>query len=624
MQQTVFAKRSFLATWAAATLLKVALALHLPLFVDEAFYWQESRHPAWAYSDLPGFTAALVRLGEAVAGHGLLGVRWPFLLIAAWLPWRIVAIARREVGGDVDGNLAFAWQAGTLAALLPLLGTLGLLALPDVPLALATVLCLDAGARLLREVRWSSIALLATGLAIGGLTHYRFVAVIGVGFVALLLAPEGRRALRDARVWLALAIGALAWWPLLQWNLDNADAGLRFQLVDRHPWAFHPDGIAFVAVQALFVTPLLLWALLRAGVANRGTAPAPGVRYLARSGLLVLLGFFVLGFFADSERVSFHWPLPAYLALLPLVPATLARWPAFARRATWAVAAFGLVASLGYYLVAATPSLRARLADRQVYPANFAGWDALADAVAARRATMPAGTTLLADDFKIGAELGFLFDDPRVPVLDHPLNVHHGRAPQLVLWGLHRDGRALREAAPQLLVVGATHVEFLRQLAHWHSLCERVGPLPPPTVLDVDGGRKRYLLFALEGPRVPGPCVAPAMAWIDAPEAGATVPRKFAMTGWAFKDGVGLASVEVLLDGRPFGRAGYGLSRPEVVGFWAKWRDGGSTDPQQPNVGFRADLDLAGVPPGRHRITLRLHGRDGSVEDWIEHPVVLE
>lgn len=620
MQQTVFAKRSFIATWAAATLLKVALALHLPLFVDEAFYWQESRHPAWAYSDLPGFTAALVRLGEAVAGHGQLGVRWPFLLIAAWLPWRIVAIARREVGGDP----AFAWQAGTLATLLPLLGTLGLLALPDVPLALATVLCLDAGARLLREVCWSSVVLLAAGLAIGGLTHYRFVAVIGVGFVALLLAPEGRRALRDARVWLALAIGALAWWPLLQWNLDNADAGLRFQLVDRHPWAFHPDGIAFVAVQALFVTPLLLWALLRACLANRGTAAAPGVRYLAWSGLLVLLGFFVLGFFADSERVSFHWPLPAYLALLPLAPAVLARWPAFARRATWAVAAFGLVASLGYYLIAATPSLRVRLADRQVYPANFAGWNELADVIAAQRAAMPAGTTLLADDFKIGAELGFLFDDPRVPVLDHPLNVHHGRAPQLVLWGLHRDGRALRETAPQLLVVGATHVEFRQQLAHWHSLCERVGPLPPPTVLDVDGGRKRYLLFALSGPRASGPCVAPAMAWIDAPEAGATVPRKFAMTGWAFKDGVGLASVEVLLDGRPFGRAGYGLSRPEVVGFWAKWRDGGSTDPQQPNVGFRADLDLTGVPPGHHRITLRLHGRDGSVEDWVEHPVVLE
>ena len=61
MQQTVSAKRCFITLWAAVALLKCALAVRLPLFVDEAFYWQESRHPAWAYSDLPGLTAWLAR-----------------------------------------------------------------------------------------------------------------------------------------------------------------------------------------------------------------------------------------------------------------------------------------------------------------------------------------------------------------------------------------------------------------------------------------------------------------------------------------------------------------------------------------------------------------------------------
>lgn len=228
-QQTDSAKRTFIALWAAATLVKCVLAVRLPLFVDEAFYWQEGRHLAWAYSDLPGLTAWLTRLGVEIGGEGPLGLRWPFLSIAALLPWWIVAIARRETGP------AHAWQAGMLAVLLPLLGTLGVLALPDVPLALATVLCLDAGSRLMRGTSWTAIALLAAGLIIGGLTHYRFIAVIGVGFVAMLMLPEGRRALRDMRVWLAVALGALAWLPLLLWNLDNADAGLRFQLVERHP-----------------------------------------------------------------------------------------------------------------------------------------------------------------------------------------------------------------------------------------------------------------------------------------------------------------------------------------------------------------------------------------------------
>ncbi len=616
-QQTDSAKRGFIALWVLVTLCKCVLAARLPLFVDEAFYWQEGQHPAWAYSDLPALTAWLARMGVELGGHGLLGLRWPFLLIAALLPWWVVKIAQREIG------IAHAWHAGMLTLLLPLLGTLGVLALPDVPLAFATVLCLDAGSRLMRGTTWSSALLLATGLAMGGLTHYRFVAVIGVGFVVLLLLPDGRRALRDARVWLAVALGALAWLPLLLWNLDNADAGLRFQLVDRHPWAFHPDGLLFVAIQALLVTPLLLLAMLRAGIARRGAMQPSGVRYLAWSGLLVLLGFFALGFFADSERVSFHWPLPAYLALLPLVPSALSRVSSAWRRATWGLVALGLIAGLGYYAAVASPALRERAADSKAYPSNFAGWDVLARNVEAMRARMPAGTRLLADNFKIGAELGFALNDPRIAVLDHPLNQHHGRAPQLALWGLlHVDRSALGDA-PLLLIVGATDVSFREQLQRYHDLCAMVGPLPPPTVLNIDRGRQRFLLFALPPARVDGDCTAPAMAWIDAPSAGDAVAPRFPVTGWAFKDGVGLSRVEVLIDGQSVGDADYGIERPDVVGFWSKWRRGGSTDPQQPKVGFRADIDLGGRAPGSYRLGLRLYGRDGSVEDWPEHIVRL-
>ena len=614
-QQTDSAKRKFIALWAAATLFKCVLAACLPLFVDEAFYWQEGRHLAWAYSDLPGLTAWLTRLGVEVGGHSLLGLRWPFLLIAALLPWWVAAIARREAGP------AHAWHAGMLTVLLPLLGTLGVLALPDVPLALATVLCLDAGSRLMRGTTWAAAGLLAVGLIIGGLTHYRFIAVIGVGFVTMLMLPEGRRALRDTRVWLALALGALAWLPLLLWNLDNADAGLRFQLVERHPWAFHPDGLLFVAVQALVATPLLLFAMLRAGIAQRSADSSAGVRYLAWSGLLVLFGFFALGFFADSERVSFHWPLPAYLALLPLAPLVLSRWSTALQRGAWTLAALGLLAGLGYYAAVSSPVVRERSAASKWYPSNFAGWSVLAREVDTMRARMPADTRLLADNFKIGAELGFALDDPDIRVLDHPLNHHHGRAPQLRLWGLQRDRRIDRIDGPMLLVVGAADVRYRELLQRFHDLCAMVGPLPPPNVLNIDRGRQRFLLFALSPVASGGECVAPAMAWVDTPAAGDAVGRRFSVQGWAFKDGVGLSRVEVLIDGKPVAHVEYGLERPEVVGFWSKWRDGGSTDPQQPKVGFRAEIDLGKRPPGTYWLGLRLHGRDGSVEDWPEQVV---
>src|SRR5690606_8468243 len=252
----------------------------------------------------------------------------------------------------------------------------------------------------------------------------------GAGLVALLLLPRGRELLRDARVLVAVAFGAAAWIPLVAWNMENAEAGLRFQLVDRHPWALHLEGLTFVPIQAAFVTPLLLVALLVAGWHHRWHQDESR-RLLALSGGLVVLGFFVLGFFADTERVSFHWPLPGYVALLPLLPVVLARWPRWLRVLTWTTAAAGVLAMLSYYAAVSVPDVRERAASTKWYPQNFSGWDDLADGVRNMREELPVDTRIVADNFKVGAELGFALGDADIPVLSHPLNRDHGRAPQL-------------------------------------------------------------------------------------------------------------------------------------------------------------------------------------------------
>ena len=603
----------FVLAWLLVCVVKLVIAARLPLFVDEAFYWQEGRHLAPAYSDLPGLTAWLARLGTAIGGEHELALRMPFLVVAAVVPWLVVRIAARAFDPRTG------WLAGLAALLLPLSGTLGLLALPDATMALATLLCVDAGARLLRGVDAAAALQLAAGLAIGALSHYRFIAVIGVGFLALLLLPEGRRALRDIRTWIAAMFGAAAWTPLLFWNLDNAEAGLRFQLVERHPWAFHGEGLWFLLVQALLVTPLLFAALLVAAWRGRDAGDV-AARYFAWLGGLVLAGFFVLGFFADVERVSFHWPLPGYLALLPLLPAVLARWPRWLRSATWGVAAAGLALTLGYYAAVSHADTRARSAGSKWYPANFAGWDTLADAVRARLAQMPPGTRLVADNFKIGAELGFALGDPDIPVLDHPLNRKHGRAPQLQLWELETPGVEAWGGDPVLLVVGASELPYKDLLHHYHALCARMGPLPAPEVVAVDHGRQRFLLFALPGGRAPGACTLPGMAWVDAPVPGATVGRTFDAHGWAFRDGVGLARVELTLDGRVVGEAVYGEDNPGVADYWRI-----STDPNHPRVGWSARIGVdRSVPDGIHWLGLRLHGADGSVEAWPEQPLRID
>ncbi|MDH5834742.1 glycosyltransferase family 39 protein [Luteimonas kalidii] len=607
------ARAAFVTLWTVTVLVKLAVAARLPLFVDEAFYWQEGRHLAWAYSDLPGLTAWTIRLGGELFGDGVLAARALFLLVSVMLPWIVVALTRRECDAHAG------WVAGCGALVLPLFAMLGVMALPDVLLALATLLALDALAKMLRRVSHANAAQLALALAIGALSHYRFIAALGAGFLALLLMPQGRALLRDPRVIIALTFGAAAWMPLLAWNVENAEAGLRFQLVDRHPWSLHLEGITFLGIQAVLVTPLLFVALLVAAWRFRRNE-RPALRLLALSGGIVVAGFFVLGFFADTERVSFHWPLPGYVALLPLLPAVLAGWARWLRIATWALAGCGLVAVLGYYVAVSTPQVRAQLAEFKWYPSNFAGWDRLAGEVDRLRATLPPGTRLVADNFKIGAELGFALGETDIPVLDHPLNRAHGRAPQLKLWGLEVVSREALAGAPLLLVVGASDVPYRELLQRYHALCELLGPLPAPRVLNIDHGRQRFVLLAWPQGVAADPgedsCRTPAMAWIDTPETGGRVAGGFEVAGWAFKDGVGLSRVEILVDGRVVGEARYGLPSPGTAQFWRI-----SNDPGHPDVGFRAQVDGAALAPGRRWLGLRLHGRDGSVEDWIETPI---
>lgn len=602
----------FLAAWGVLLLARLVLAAHVPLFVDEAFYWLEGRHLAWAYSDLPGLTAWLARLGTAIGGEHLLALRAPFLALAAATPLLVARIAARELGA-ADGA-----RAGMLALAMPLAGSLGVLALPDVPMTFAALLCLDAGARALRRVDAGVAIELALGLAIGALAHYRFAAVAGIGFVVLLALPRGRAALRDGRMLAALAVGCLAWAPLVAWNLGHANEGLRFQLVERHPWAFHADAWRFVVVQAGLATPLLFVAALAAGRHFLRAGTATTARFLAAFGIAFVLAFFVLGFFADRERTSFHWPLPGLLALVALAPAVLATWPRWLARATYALAALGCVAMLVLYGALASGAWSAF--GGKWYPENFVGWNALAREVDAALAAMPRDTVVVAGDFKIAATLAFLRHDPAIRVLDHPLNGHHGRAPQLALWGSTAETRASLGPHPVLLLESPSHVRLSALHARLDALCAWAGAMPRPRVLDVDGGRKRFWLFALPAVPATGPCAPPAIAAIVSPEPGTTIAGPLVVSGWATRDDTGLAGVDVTLDGKPVARASYGRDEPFVAPFLR----GRSRDPNLPRVGFDATIDVSTLAPGVHRLGLLLRDASGAAEPGPQQSIRIE
>src|SRR5690606_12671763 len=352
-----FSGRHWLAVWWLLLGVRAWLAATLPAFGDEAFYIQEGRRLAWAYSDLPGLTAWLTRLGQAGFGDSVLAARLPFLLLAALLPLQVRRIAARCASPLV------ADLAALLAMLMPLAALVGVLAMPDLSLLVAAMACAAAMTAMMQRRRRRDALLLAFGLVLGALAHYRFSVLMAAGLAGLLLAPAGRQLLRQRRFWLALVAGALAWLPALLWNVGHDGAGLAFQFAERHPWRWQAEGLAWPLLQALLLTPLLMLALL-AGLADawRRRHEGPAWPFLAGAGAVASLGWGLLGLFADNERVSFHWPLAGWLLLCCVAPLPLWRWRAGWRIACLALAGAGLLALAAYLAVLAHPDGRRALA----------------------------------------------------------------------------------------------------------------------------------------------------------------------------------------------------------------------------------------------------------------------
>lgn len=492
----------FWLVYGLTTLLKLGVAWRLSPFSDEAFYWQESRHLAWGYSDLPGMTAWLIRLGETVGGHGLLAMRLPFLLLGALLPWLVRDLALR-LGGPLQG-----WQAALWCLALPLASSLGVLALPDVPLTVAMMLVVCALARLGQAARPGPWWAVGTGLAAALATHYRAAPLLLSGLWLMLATPRGRRWWRQPPAWGAGLLAVAGLLPLLVSNLRLHGAGLAFQLWQRNPWHFHADTLVQPLEQAAVCTPLLYGLLAWACWQSWRRRRQDWVWQVVTACTLVPWLLYALGgLFADDTRFRVHWPLPAYLPLLAVLPVlwTSRRsspWQRLVAGLAWLTGWAATLAGLCLLWLASATPLPSSAGWGRAYPVQFTGWkEASAMAMRLRRP----GQVLVADNFILGAELDFA-QDARLPVyvLDSPLNAYHGRAPQLARW--QRDLPALRRRHGNATLLLAVDETALRERWRWPALehlCGELASVVPRARLDLDP-RRRFAFYEVRLAPAPG------------------------------------------------------------------------------------------------------------------------
>lgn len=419
--------RAALWTCVASGVVRLFIAARTPLFPDETYYWEWSRHLAGGYFDHPPAIAWLTAIGTGVAGVTPLGVRLGSVIAGVVAAFFLCAAARRLAGDRA------ALAAAVIFAVMPLSAAGLVLATPDAPLfAAAAITCyalirvLETGPRSRESLRWWCVAGIALGLALA--SKYTGVLLPAGVFLGFLTTRELRSRLREPGPYIAVAIALAALAPVLAWNAAHDWISIAFQLghgFSKSSGSAINRELELIGGQAGLVSPILfglcvmsVWKALR------------GAESRAVHRLLAVVAVFVFAFFmysATKRRVEANWPALSYLPALLL---TVSLGVATPRTSRWLRAGLGLAAvlTLVVYINAFVPILPVRAARDPA--ARASGWDVLAQAVARVAPRDSSNVRVAADRYQDASELAFHM--PGNPET-FALNLG-GRANQYDLW----------------------------------------------------------------------------------------------------------------------------------------------------------------------------------------------
>jgi 4-amino-4-deoxy-L-arabinose transferase-like glycosyltransferase len=410
--------RTALLVTAGATALRLVFAALIPLFPDEAYYWDWSRgaHLAAGYFDHPPMIAVLVRLGtELFAALGLplspLAIRFFPVLAGGIASLAAAAIARRLAGGGA------ARTAAIVFALMPLAASGLVLATPDAPLLAASAVGLYAVVRALESPVRSRASLLwwsAAGVALGVAFASKYTSILLPITItaAVLIRPSLRARLREPGPYVACVLATLVFLPVLQWNAAHDWLSFRFQL--QHGLGA-PRGSAIkrelelIGGQLGLVSPIL-FALMAQSVWASMRRPVDDLRFTLA---VVAVGSWLFFVYSALRRsVEANWPAPSYIPGVALLAAMYVMRDVSPVWRRWVNRGIALAAVMvGVIYLHALKPVIPLLSARRDPLARSAGWDRVGEQVSTLHSTpaagVPARAWLAADRYQEVSELAF-------------------------------------------------------------------------------------------------------------------------------------------------------------------------------------------------------------------------
>ena len=284
----------FYATWTIITLIQ---AWGTELFDDEAYYWVYSKFLDWGYFDHPPMVALLIKMGSFLL-PGEIGVRL-FILIAGILTIRLTELL--VAPHNLKLFYAMVLQMGLLQ-----IG--GILAVPDIPLLLFTVLFFIAFQHYAHKQGWKETLALSIVTALVLYSKYHGILII------LFTLCSHVYLLKKPQTWAVILLSLLIFYPHINWQLNHDLPSVTYHLFER---LSPPYSISFtldyLVGQLLIAGPLVGIVVIYAAFKFKPRQPVEKAMYWSMLGIYLL--FFISSF---RSRTEANWTVPLIVPLLLL------------------------------------------------------------------------------------------------------------------------------------------------------------------------------------------------------------------------------------------------------------------------------------------------------------------
>jgi hypothetical protein len=419
------------------TLIGVSAALRLGLAAslgpgnDEAYHYLFAVHPDWSYYDHPPMMALVEAAGLSLVQFeaAVIPLRLGFIVLFAGTTLVMARLTSRFFGDWAGVMAAFALNVtayyGAMASSC---------ALPDGPLAFFWLLTLDRLASALEAPnqtrRWVWVGLAWAGAL---LSKYHGIFLPVGACLYFVFEPSARPVLRTRGPYVALALGALGFAPVIVWNAMHGWASFAFQSGRAAGGVgFRPDAlVGAVLGQMLYLLPWIWIFIIRAlirGIRSWRIATPPE-RFLLCQSIPLLSVFLAI---ACVRPLLPHWTLVGLLSAFPLLGRDWAAlWqvdPLKMRRRVIGVT-LAPIAIASFFLIHTHTGLAADLSFGLLKPArdpsiDMYGWDEVGRELGRRGLLGLPGTFLFTSKWYHSGQLAFATDG-KSPVLCYNPNLPH-------------------------------------------------------------------------------------------------------------------------------------------------------------------------------------------------------